>query len=50
MKVSAHKLNGKERLESMYQSLNPYSAQPFLFDWELVKKGTIQKISSLRLR
>lgn len=39
MKVSAHKLNGKERLESMYQSLNPYSAQPFLFDWELVKKG-----------
>lgn len=39
MKVSAHKLNGKERLESMYQSLNPYSAQPFLFDWGLVKKG-----------
>lgn len=39
MKVSARKLNGEERLESMYQSLNPFSVQPFIFNWELVKKG-----------
>ena len=39
MKVRSKKLNGEQRLESMYQSLNPFTTQPFLFDWELVKKG-----------
>lgn len=39
MKVSARKLSGEERLESMYKSLNPFTTQPFLFDWNLVRKG-----------
>lgn len=39
MKVSARKLSGEERLESMYKSLNPFTTQPFIFDWALVKKG-----------
>lgn len=39
MKVKAHKLDGTERLEALYRSLNPYSKQPFIFDWALVKRG-----------
>lgn len=30
-------------MESMYQSLNPFTTQPFLFDWELVKKDITPK-------
>lgn len=43
MKVRSKKLNGEQRLESMYQSLNPFTTQPFLFDWELVKKDITPK-------
>lgn len=39
MKVFAKKLNGEERLESLYHSLNPFTDEPFLFDWNLVRHG-----------
>ncbi len=39
MKVAAQKLNGEQRLESMYKSLNPFENKQFIFDWNLVKKG-----------
>lgn len=38
MKVSARKLNGEERLESIYHSCNPFISEPFIFDWNLVKR------------
>ena len=31
--VEAQALNGKERLETLYYSLNPYRNAPFIFDW-----------------
>lgn len=39
-KVHCKKLDGKERLEALYHSCNPFSSEPFLFDWALVKKGS----------
>ena len=32
--VGAKALDGKERLETLYYSLNPYSNQSFVFDWD----------------
>lgn len=32
--VDAKALDGKERLETLYYSLNPYSNQSFAFDWD----------------
>lgn len=32
--VDAKALDGKERLETLYYSLNPYSNQSFVFDWD----------------
>ena len=31
--VEAQALNGRERLETLYYSLNPYRNAPFIFDW-----------------
>lgn len=39
MDVEAHIMNGEQRLASMYRSLNPFDAQPFLFDWETLRRG-----------
>lgn len=32
--VKGIELNGKERLEVLYRSLNPFSTDPFVFDWD----------------
>lgn len=32
-------LNGKQRLEVLYHSLNPFSDDKFIFDWNLKKQG-----------
>lgn len=32
--VDANALDGKEKLETLYYSLNPYSNQSFVFDWD----------------
>lgn len=40
IKVHSKKLDGKERLEALYHSCNPFSNEPFLFDWTLVKRGS----------
>ncbi len=37
--VKAFILDGKQRLESLYRSLNPFTDNKFLFDWELKKRG-----------
>jgi len=38
--VEAKALNGKERLETLYYSLNPFKSEPFVFDWnEMLKAG-----------
>ena len=38
--VEAKALSGKERLETLYYSLNPFQNEPFLFDWhEMLKAG-----------
>ncbi len=38
--VDAKALNGKERLETLYYSLNPFKSEPFVFDWkEMLKAG-----------
>lgn len=34
MKSQSKILNGKEWLEVLYESLNPYSKEPFFFDWD----------------
>ena len=39
MDVDAHIMNGEQRLASMYRALNPFESQPFLFDWETLRKG-----------
>lgn len=31
--VTGKELNGKERLEVLYRSLNPFTDEPFVFDW-----------------
>ena len=38
--VEAKALSGKERLETLYYSLNPFQSAPFVFDWnEMLKAG-----------
>lgn len=37
--VEAKKLNGRERLETLYYSLNPFREEPFVFDWERMLKA-----------
>lgn len=38
--VDAKALNDKERLETLYYSLNPFKSDPFVFDWkEMLKTG-----------
>lgn len=32
--VDAEQLNGKDRLETLYYSLNPFKDEPFIFDWK----------------
>ena len=32
--VDAELLDGRQRLETLYYSLNPYRNQPFIFDWD----------------
>ena len=39
LKVDAHLLDGKERLEALYHSLNPYDKSKFVFDWNLKTKS-----------
>ncbi len=39
MDVEASILNGEQRLASLYRALNPFESQPFLFDWETMRKG-----------
>ncbi|MCD7891074.1 MAG: hypothetical protein LUG26_04695 [Ruminococcus sp.] len=47
--VDAKALNGKERLETLYYSLNPFKSEPFVFDWkEMLKAGWDTKDLSLR--
>lgn len=36
--VKAELLNGKKRLETIYHSLNPFTDEPFIFDWEIKKR------------
>lgn len=36
--VESKALNGKERLETLYYSLNPFKNQPFIFDWSSMLK------------
>lgn len=38
-RVKAEQLNGHKRLETIYHSLNPFSDEPFIFDWELKKRS-----------
>lgn len=42
-RVFAVKLNGKERLETLYRSLNPFDPDPFIFDWSGTKYGLTTK-------
>ncbi len=37
--VNAVHLNGEKWLEALYHSLNPFTNEPFLFDWGIVKRG-----------
>lgn len=37
--VKAVALNGQQRLEILYRSLNPFTNEPFIFDWELKKRS-----------
>jgi type IV secretory pathway VirB4 component len=38
--VESKALNGKQRLETLYYSLNPFRDSPFVFDWnEMAKSG-----------
>ena len=37
--VQASEMKGEQRLEAMYRALNPFESQPFLFDWETLRKG-----------
>ena len=37
--VEAKALNGKERLETLYYSLNPFRPNPFVFDWKAMLKA-----------
>lgn len=42
--VSATAMTGKDRLEAMYHSLNPYITDKFVFDWKyLIKSGWTPK-------
>ncbi len=42
--VEAQILNGKERLETLYYSLNPFRKDPFIFDWNnMIRAGTDTK-------
>lgn len=44
MGVASTILDGKERLEVLYRSLNPFSDDPFLFDWKYrIKSGASTK-------
>ena len=45
--VDAVPLNGSERLETMYYSLNPYRDQPFVFDWSMMKKAGMDTKDSI---
>jgi type IV secretory pathway VirB4 component len=38
-RVDANVLTGEERLEALYHSLNPFSSEPFVFDWKHKKKS-----------
>ena len=37
--VQASAMTGAQRLESLYRALNPFETQPFLFDWETLRRG-----------
>lgn len=37
--VPAFVMNGKQRLEGLYRSLNPFTDERFIFDWDLKKRG-----------
>ena len=37
--VKAFVMNGEQRLESLYRSMNPSSDEKFIFDWGLKKRG-----------
>lgn len=37
--VRGRVLDGEERLEVLYSSLNPFDNDPFLFDWDFMKKS-----------
>ena len=37
--VEAKALNGKERLETLYYSLNPFRQTPFVFDWNTMLRA-----------
>ena len=37
--VEAELLDGRQRLETLFYSLNPYRGSPFLFDWEQMLKA-----------
>jgi len=37
-KVEAEPVSGEERLSVLYRALNPYKAEPFLFDWDYCRK------------
>ena len=39
MNVEARALDGRERLETLYYSLNPFRGQPFIFDWQMLKRS-----------
>ena len=39
MDVEAHIMNGEQRLASLYRAMNPFESQPFLFDWETLRRG-----------
>lgn len=42
--VDGHDMNGEERLESLYRSLNPFTRDPFIFDWNYkIKTGMSTK-------
>ncbi len=38
--VKAVHLDGKSWIEALYHSCNPFSTEPFLFDWTLDKRGS----------
>ena len=39
LKADVKTLDGKEWLEALYETLNPYSTDPFIFDWKYCSKS-----------